>query len=625
MSHLIVHYNGMLVLLSVLIALLACFITVDLTDRLLRGARTQRKLLLISSVLGLGMWSMHFIGMLALDMNNRMTYHLPLLCLSLLIPIISSYAPLMLLSSPHARSRPYLWLAGAVFSTGLIIMHYSGIMAMKLSSSYVQSTWSLVGSILFAYGAAAIIAMFNEQWLGNEYNLFSTHKMLIVLLLTGSMVGMHYSAMAGTTFSVTEPAGYAYRVPLLNDSTLGLLVGGAFLFIVSLVLSVLYRDRQNVLTKARYFEQHYMTLFQFSPDMVICVDPMQKRIVSANPAVYDTTGYSEQQLLSEQEYIFSEADREVIKGAIRKAAKGQSSKLENTLRTICGSQLVCSSTIFPLRSDNYCYVYIVSKDITEQVQFQRELIITKEAAESADRMKSEFLATMSHEIRTPLNGIIGINQLLRDELTDPEHLELLKLQERSSQALLKVMDDCLELSRMEAGVVQLRKEPFRLSLLLQECMDLFLVIVRKKNLRLELSVSKDIPDLLVGDEARIRQILINLLGNAVKFTPSGKVSLKLEPYGQEEDLCGLQFVVTDTGIGVDPEKLGLLFQPFTQLDGSHSREFSGVGLGLAICKRLIDTMNGEIWAGAAAGGGAEFAFRIPLQALTITEEVPTPN
>ncbi|WP_410511092.1 ATP-binding protein [Paenibacillus sp. BR2-3] len=618
MPHHTDNYNVMLVILSVLIALLACFISIDLTDRLLRGTRKQRSLLLISFVLGIGLWSMHFIGMLAMETTKAMTYHTPLLFFSLFMPILSSYAPLLLISSPQARSKPYLILSGAVFSTGLLIMHYSGIMALKLSASIEQNTSSFVFSVVFALAAVGVIASFNEKWLKNEYNLFSYKKITIILLLTGAMTAMHYTAMAGTSFSSAESGRSTGRVLMLNNSLLALIVGGAFLFIVSLVIRLLYMDRQNVLSKARFYEQHYMTLFQLSPDMVICIDPVQKKIVSANPAVYNTTGFSKQQIL----HIFNEEDRGVIIRAVQKAAKGHSSKLEISVRTKSGKVLVCSSSVFPLQSDHQNYVYIVSKDVTERVQFQQELIIAKEAAEGAARMKSEFLATMSHEIRTPLNGILGINELLADELNDPELLELLKLQAKSSQALLKVIDDVLELSRMEADAVQLQTAPFRLSLLLQECMDLFEVIIRNKNLRLELSVSDAIPDLLIGDAARIRQILVNLIGNAVKFTPSGKVSLILESCCTEGETISLQFKVSDTGIGVDPDKLGLLFQPFTQLDAAHNRKFSGMGLGLSICKKLVDLMNGEIWAAAAKGGGAEFAFRIPLQAPKSAHPAP---
>ncbi|MDQ0194306.1 PAS domain S-box-containing protein [Paenibacillus wynnii] len=603
-------YNEMHVILSVLIAFLACFMSIDLTDRLLRGNRKHRSILLISFLLGLGIWAMHFIGLLAMDLNNTLTFQIPLLAFSLLIPIAASYITLWLLSSNN-RSTFNGILSGTVYSAGLLLMYYSGIRAIRLTASYEQDTLSMILSFVSALISAVVIATYNLKWLSNEYNLFSFRKTIIILLLTGSVTAMHYTAMRGTTFS--EPSLYAGQWPMLDDFLLVYMVFGAFLFILSLFVRVLYKDRKSVLTMARYYEQHYMTLFQFSPDMVICIDPVQKAIISVNPAVFDTTGYSKEDLLVNQGEIFSETDKLIMDKAVLKAANGNSSKLQITIRTKSGMNLVCSTTVFPLKADYPYFVYIMAKDVTEHARFQEELIVAKEAAEGAARMKSEFLATMSHEIRTPLNGIIGINGLLADELSNPEYLELLKLQAKSSQALLKVIDDVLELSSMEAEAVQLHTAPFRLSLLIQECMDLFLVNISEKNLRLEFYVAEGVPDMLIGDEVRIRQILVNLVGNAVKFTSKGTVSLRIEPYNTAEPYYGLQFKIRDTGIGLDTKKLEFLFQPFTQLDASNNRKFEGIGLGLAICKKFVHLMNGEIWAASPKEGGAEFIFRIPLE------------
>lgn len=611
MSHPLDPYNGMHVILSVVIAFLAGFMTIDLTDRLLRGNIRKRSIVLISFVMGIGVWAMHFIGLLAMDLNKALTFQVPLLILSLLVPFAASYSSLILIIRSNNRDTSYNILSGLVFSSGILIMHYSGIMAMRLTASYEQKASSIIFSIISALISAIVIASFKSSWLMKEYNLFAFKKILIILLLTGSVTTMHYSAMTGTSFS--EPTPYTGKLPLLDDSLLVLIVCGAFSFILTLFIRLLYRDRKSVLTKARYYEQHYMTLFQYSPDMVLCVDSHQKAIVSVNPAVYAITGYSKEELLFCKGDIFSEEDRTDINEAIMKAAQGEPSKLQVTIQTLKDELIICSTTIFPLQVDHQYLVYIVAKDISEQVRFQQELIVAKDAAEGAARMKSEFLATMSHEIRTPLNGIIGINELLSDELNNPEHLELLKLQAKSSQALLKVIDDVLELSTMEAEAVHLHIAPFRLSLLSQECMDLFSVNIRKKNLRMNFYIDESIPDVLMGDEVRIRQILVNLIGNAVKFTSFGSVSLIIEPYNTVEGSNGLQFKVVDTGIGLDPEKLEFLFQPFTQLDAAHNRKYSGIGLGLAICQKLVHLMNGEIWAASSKEGGAEFTFRIPLE------------
>ncbi|MRN54468.1 ATP-binding protein [Paenibacillus monticola] len=609
------HYNDLLVFLSIIIALLSCFTAFDLAERLVRGRRGHPYILLTSSILGIGLWSMHFMGMLAMEMNMMVYYHLPLLIFTLLIPIAVSYALLTLINNPRTRSKPHLFIGGLLFTSGILFMHYSGIFAMKISARNEQNISYALLSTLFALVVPLGMVFFQQKWLKNSYNMFSFQNIPLALLLTGSLTAMHYTAMTGASFVVTDSVNYNGRAPLLNDSLLGLLVGGAFLIIVVIVLGLLYRERQQVLTSARFNEQRYMALFEFSPDMVICIDPVHRNIVSANPTVHETTGYSREDLLGSKNIIDRQQDMLAINAAIEQAFQGHSSKLDHSIRTKAGRRMYCSSTVFPLVTDKQHLVYIVSKDVTELMQFQQELVIAKDAAESAVRMKSEFLATMSHEIRTPLNGILGINQLLADDLTTPEHLEMLKVQAESSGVLLNVINDILDLSGLEADSLRLYREPFQLSQLMQQSTEMFQGFARNKDLSLLLFVDPVIPDLLVGDCARIRQILVHLIGNAVKFTPSGAVTITVKPYGTDSKSRCLQFRVSDTGIGIDPDKLHLLFKPFSQLDASHNRKYSGTGLGLAICKKLVDLMDGEIWVEPAAGGGTEFTFRIMLQPI----------
>ncbi|WNS45068.1 ATP-binding protein [Paenibacillus sp. MMS20-IR301] len=609
------HYNDLLVLLSLTIAFLSCFTALDLAERMLRGAKGQLYMLLISVVLGTGMWTMHFIGMRAMDFGVPVSYDLPLLAFSLVIPVAASYMLFVMLNNPHTRSRIYLGLGGLLFSSGILIMHFSGILAMKLAATYEQGIGSMILSVLFALIVPAVTASYNEQWLRNKYNMFSFSKILLVLLLTGAFAGIHYAAMAGAAFTPDVSVSYTGQSLLMDDSQLGLLLGGAFLFIVAATLGLLYRDRQRVLHSAEFNEQRYIALFEHNPDMVLCIDPVRHRVVSINPALRNTTGYSREDLGNYKHILYSDRDAAAIHEAVLQASRGQSSKLELKVRTKGGEQMICSATVFPLLHGKEHLVYIVAEDVTAQMANQQELITARDAAESAARMKSEFLATMSHEIRTPLNGIIGINQLLAEEISRPEHLELLKLQSSSSHALLHVMSDVLDISRLEADSLVLHKAPFDLKVLLQECIDMYAVVTRDKQLALALEIEEDLPAGFVGDSARIRQILINLIGNAVKFTPSGTVTVTVESYGIRGATQGLQFTVQDTGIGIQPDKLQLLFQSFSQMDATHTRKYPGTGLGLAICKKLVDLMQGAIWAEPAEGGGSRFLFRIMLQSL----------
>lgn len=625
MEHHHYEYNDLFVLVSVAVAFLSCFTALDLAERMLRGRKENRYVLMISVILGTGMWSMHFIGMRAMEMEIKVSYSLPLLLFSLIIPIAASYMLFLMLNNPHTRSRIYLALGGILFSSGILIMHFSGILAMKMAAAYEQDLFAIVLAVLFALVVPVITASYDPKWLENAYNMFSVKKLLLVLTLTGAFTGIHYAAMAGASFTLAESLLYTGRAPLLEDSMLGMILAGSFLFIVAIVLGLLYRDRQRVLQSARFNEQRYTALFEYSPDMVLCIDPARRKIISANPSLRQTTGYGKEELEDSRTILYSDGDRNSMMEAVSRASRGQSSKLELNIRTKDGNRLICSATVFPLLHETEQLVYIVAEDVTALMKYQQELIQARDAAESAARMKDEFLATISHEIRTPLNGIIGINQLLEDEISKPEHLELLKMQSSSSQALLHVMSDILDISRMEADALVLHKEPFQLKVLLQECIDLFEVITKDKQLSLILSVEENLPGNFVGDIARIRQILVNLIGNAVKFTPSGDITVTVESYGLQGASQTLQFMVRDTGIGIPPDKLELLFQSFSQVDASYTRKYPGTGLGLAICKRLVELMNGEIWAEPAEGGGTQFFFRIVLQSLDLAPELLTSN
>ncbi|MHA6528930.1 ATP-binding protein [Paenibacillus sp. BAC0078] len=609
------HYNVLLVLFSIIVALLSCFAALDLTERLVRDKRTPSFILYISCVLGVGLWSAHFMGMMAIELEMAVSYSLPLILLSLCVPIAASYILLVLFNHPRTRNKLYLGFGGLLFGSGLQIMHYCGRLATNPSLEYEQSRLSIAGSVLFSLIIPVVTVSFDSNWVRNSYNMFTIKKIMLMLTLTGALLGTHYSAMAGASFVTPDMAMDTGKSSLLSDSVLELILACAFLLMVTIVFILLYRDRQRVLHSSQFNEQRYMALFEFSPDMVICIDPVRQNVISVNPSLRQTTGFGTEELGNYKNVMYTGQDEEALKTAVKRAAEGESSKLELSVTTKGGRRLVCSATVFPLVHDKQNFVYIVAEDVTALAEYQQELIVAKNAAESAARMKSEFLATMSHEIRTPLNGIIGINQLLTEEIRLPEHLDLLKLQNTSSHALLKVMNDILDISRLEAENLLLYREPFQLAAMLQECMDLFAVNASDKNLSLKLQLEPSIPQTVVGDSARIRQILVNLIGNAVKFTHAGEVSVIVEPYNSAGAALDLQFTVKDTGIGISPDKLRLLFQPFSQVDASHSRSYPGTGLGLAICKKLVDLMNGEIWAAAADGGGTEFSFRITLQTI----------
>jgi PAS domain S-box-containing protein len=310
--------------------------------------------------------------------------------------------------------------------------------------------------------------------------------------------------------------------------------------------------------------------------------------------------------------LFTEDQRSRVELALRRVLDGQTDRFTRMCPTQGGIQKWWDFIITPVHEIGRVpeRLFVVARDISARQAHAEELRRAKEAAERASQAKSQFLATMSHEIRTPLNAILGFAALARERLDrDPETRRQIELIQKAGESLLTVINDVLDLSKIEAGKIELEVRPLNLRGLIEDCISLTRCLANQKGIALVSELAPAIPAWLIADEARLRQVLLNLLNNAVKFTIAGSVRLAVSA---SADGKSLKVEVSDTGIGIAPDRIDHLFHDFVQGDGSISRHYGGTGLGLSISRRLITLMGGEIGVSSEVGRGSTFHFSLPL-------------
>ncbi len=299
---------------------------------------------------------------------------------------------------------------------------------------------------------------------------------------------------------------------------------------------------------------------------------------------------------------------------VDKSTNWQGQRLEQTIALTNGTVKIIEASSFLIDTQNRVLWASMFHDITDRKRIEEELKIAREASEAASIAKSAFLENMSHEIRTPMTSIIGMTELtLMTELTE-EQRQCLTIVKSSTKALMKVLNAILDYSKIAAGKVDLDQSPFDIREILQEVVDLFQVSAKQKNIYLGLnSIDHKIPKKLIGDSIRLKQVLLNLVDNAIKYTNHGEVTLSIDIVEGNNSTLKLTFIVADTGIGIPEDKLDRLFKRFSRVDETNTREVGGTGLGLAISKKLVELMGGTIYIHSKAGLGSKFCFTVAFK------------
>ena len=409
--------------------------------------------------------------------------------------------------------------------------------------------------------------------------------------------------------------GAVVSVTALRDAQ-GTIIGYLLIGTDNTARKLVEAEQKKLDQRLRDQQFYTRSLIESNIDALMTTDP-SGIITDVNKQMQALTGCSRDELIGApfKDYF---TDPERAEAAIKLVLSVKKvTDYELTARARDGKQTVVSynATTFYDRNRTLQGVFAAARDVTERKRVEAELQQAKAAAEHASQAKSEFLASMSHEIRTPMNAIMGVADLLAKTDLSAAQEKYVQIFRRAGDNLLDLINDILDLSKIEALQLELERTGFSLKERLEKVIEMVAARAHEKGLALVCEIAPNVPDDVIGDPTRLRQVLLNLLGNAIKFTQSGEVSLRVTrcPDSSSSTALRLTFTVADTGIGIPTDKLDQVFERFTQADSSTTRRFGGSGLGLTISKRLVELMGGRIWVESEVGQGSVFAFTVPLE------------
>jgi PAS domain S-box-containing protein len=492
-------------------------------------------------------------------------------------------------------------------------MHYTGMAAMRLDGTTHFNPAIVALSVAIAI-VVSLVALGLAFHFRAETRELAPLKIGSALVMGCAVVFMHYTGMVAAHFEHGAAMADAANAVKIDSLGLAVIVLVTFMVVgVVLLTSMVDRRMSAQGQELKASEERYKLLFSRIPSGVY-LSSLDGRLIDCNDAMARVIGFkSREECIGRNilNHYFSAVDREPFIARLRE--ERSITDFESRLRRADGSEVwvLETASLHEARGDEPECIEGTLMDITERKGAEQALQRATEIAEQANRAKSEFLANMSHEIRTPMNGIVGMTELALGTDLTAEQRDYLETVRDSADSLLGVINDILDFSKIEARKLDIDNIEFELGYTLDDTLRSLAPRAHEKGLELAYHVAMDVPQTLGGDPARLRQILVNLIGNAVKFTESGEVVLRVERVNLDGKQVLLHFTVSDTGIGISKEKQAQIFEAFTQADTSTTRKYGGTGLGLSISQRLSRLMEGTISVVSEPGMGSIFTVRLP--------------
>jgi two-component system sensor histidine kinase/response regulator len=616
------YYDTRLVALSVFIAVVASYTALDLAARV-TSARGGARYIWLSggaTAMGIGIWSMHYIGMLAFHLPVLVQYDWPTVLLSLLAAIFASFVALFVVSRKKMGTLQAL-VGCVIMGGGIAGMHYIGMAAMRLQAMCHYSP-AIVGlSVLLAF-VISLVALWLTFYFRGETISWGWRKIISALVMGAAVPVMHYTGMAAASFapSTFVHGDLSHALSISSLGTASVIVVTFMVLGLSLLTSLVDRRFSAQALELEASERRYHQILESALDAFVGMDS-SGLITDWNAQAETTFGWLRSEAAGQKLSNMIIPDRYRVahaRGLRRFLVSGEgpvlNKRIEITALRRDGSEFLVELAIYAIGGSGTPRFAAFVRDITERKRSEQELLAAKEAAEQSNRAKSEFLANMSHEIRTPLNGIMGMTDLALDTELTPEQREYLETVKMSADSLRSVINDILDFSKIEAGKIELESIDFNL----RDCLELTLKTLAlradEKALELLCEVAPEVPEIVRGDSSRLRQVVLNLVGNAIKFTDKGEVALKVQIESEGGPDRILLFTISDTGVGIPKDKQESIFDSFSQADTSTTRKYGGTGLGLTISTRLVALMGGKIWVESEPGRGSKFQFTVRLGA-----------